>query len=173
MKQRRPARPILLTRTPSDPAPEAPADTVARLRRDRIIYDGVTGLPIHPFDDPDRAHERIAHLGVIYLQIGKFFGFEELYGWELYDRVLVVVSRGIREDVEASRFAPHVFSIRYSGADGFYVLYSLPAPGRGRGPSLENEATRLQGNAVRRLRTAFGGTAVDLMTVHSSSLIAS
>ncbi len=172
MKQRRPARPILLTRTAPDSTPESPADTVARLRRDRIIYDGVTGLPIHPFDDPDRAHERVAHLGVIYLQIGKFFGFEELYGWELYDRVLVVVSRGIREDVEASRFAPHVYSIRYSGADGFYVLYSLPAPGRGRGPSLENEATRLQGNAVRRLRTAFGGTAVDLMTVHSSSLIA-
>jgi EAL domain-containing protein (putative c-di-GMP-specific phosphodiesterase class I) len=49
----------------------------------------------------------------------------------------------------------------------------MPAPGRGRGPSLENEAARLQGNAVKRLRTAFGGTAVDLMTVHASSLVAS
>ena len=174
MKQRRSAPPIRLMQTTTpEPEPQSMDETIARLRRDRLIYDGVTGLPIHPFDDPDRAHERIPHLGVIYLQIGKFFGFEELYGWELYDRVLVVVARGIREDVEASRLAPHVYSIRFSGADGFYVLYSLPAPGRGRGPSLENEATRLQGNAAKRLRTAFGGTVVDLMSVHAASLIAS
>ena len=174
MKQRRPAPPIHLMRTTTpEPEPQSMDETIARLRRDRLIYDGVTGLPIHPFDDPDRAHERIPHLGVIYLQIGKFFGFEELYGWELYDRVLVAVARGIREDVEASRLAPHVYSIRFSGADGFYVLYSLPAPGRGRGPSLENEASRLQGNAAKRLRTAFGGTVVDLMSVHASSLVAS
>jgi EAL domain-containing protein (putative c-di-GMP-specific phosphodiesterase class I)/GGDEF domain-containing protein len=174
MKPRRPAPPIQLVRTTTpEPEPQSMDETIARLRRDRLIYDGVTGLPIHPFDDPDRAHERIPHLGVIYLQIGKFFGFEELYGWELYDRVLVAVARGIREDVEASRLAPHVYSIRFSGADGFYVLYSLPAPGRGRGPSLENEASRLQGNAAKRLRTAFGGTVVDLMSVHASSLIAS
>jgi EAL domain-containing protein (putative c-di-GMP-specific phosphodiesterase class I)/GGDEF domain-containing protein len=173
MKQRRSTPPVRLIRTIPDPEPENSEETVARMRRDRVIYDGVTGLPIHPFDDPERAHERIAHLAVIYLQIGKFFGFEELYGWELYDRVLVVVSQGLRADVEASRFAPHLYSIRYSGSDGFYVLYSMPAPGRGRGPSLENEAARLQGNAVKRLRTAFGGTAVDLMTVHASSLVAS
>ncbi|HEV8231065.1 MAG TPA: EAL domain-containing protein, partial [Thermoanaerobaculia bacterium] len=173
MKPRRPAPPIRLMRPTVPPEPESTADALARLRRDRVIYDGVTGLPIHPFDDPERAHERVPHLGVIYLQIGKFFGFEELYGWELYDRVLVVVSNGIREDVEGSRFAPHVFSIRYSGADGFFVLYSLPSPGRGRGPSLENEAARLQGNASKRLRTAFGGTVVDLMTIHASSLVTS
>jgi EAL domain-containing protein (putative c-di-GMP-specific phosphodiesterase class I)/GGDEF domain-containing protein len=173
MKQRRPERPIRLLSTTPELEPQSMDETIARLRRDRLIYDGVTGLPIHPFDEPDRAHERIPHLGVIYLQIGKFFGFEELYGWELYDRVLVVVARGLREDVEASRLAPNVYSIRFSGSDGFYVLYSLPAPGRGRGPSLENEANRLQGNAAKRLRTAFGGTAVDLMSVHASSLVAS
>jgi EAL domain-containing protein (putative c-di-GMP-specific phosphodiesterase class I)/GGDEF domain-containing protein len=173
MKQRRPAPPIRLMRTTPAPEPEAMDETIARLRRDRVIYDGVTGLPIHPFDDPQRTVERIPHLGVIYLQIGKFFGFEELYGWELYDRVLVVVANGIRADVVGSRLAPHLYSIRFSGADGFFVLYSLPAPGRGRRPSLENEAARLQGNAVKRLRTAFGGTAVDLMTVHGSSLVAS
>ena len=116
MKQRRPAPPILLTRSAPEPEPESMDETIARLRRDRVIYDGVTGLPIHPFDDPQRAHERIPHLGVIYLQIGKFFGFEELYGWELYDRVLVVVARGIREDVEGSRFAPHFRGSRASTA---------------------------------------------------------
>jgi len=173
MKGKRPASPIRLMRSAAPPESDTSSEAIARLRRDRVIYDGVTGLPIHPFDDPQRAHERIPNLGVIYLQIGKFFGFEELYGWELYDRVLVVVSRGLREDVEGSRLAPHVFSIRYSGADGFYVLYGLPSTGRGRpAPSLEDEAARLQSNAIKRLRTAFGGTAVDLMTVHASNLAA-
>ena len=91
MKPRRPAAPIRLIRSAPPAESDAADETVARLRRDRVIYDGVTGLPIHPFDEPERAHDRIPHLGVIYVQIGKFFGFEELYGWELYDQVLVVV----------------------------------------------------------------------------------
>jgi EAL domain-containing protein (putative c-di-GMP-specific phosphodiesterase class I)/GGDEF domain-containing protein len=174
MKPRRPAAPIRLIRSAPPVEPDTNSETVARLRRDRVIYDGVTGLPIHPFDDPERAHDRIPHLGVIYVQIGKFFGFEELYGWELYDQVLVVVSRGLREDVEGSRYANYLFSIRYSGADGFYVLYSLPAPARGRGSiPLDAEASRLQANVLKRLRSAFAGTAVDLMTVHASSLVSS
>ena len=173
MKPRRPA-PIRLMRSAPPPESDSTAETIARMRRDRVIYDGVTGLPIHPFDDPERAHERIAHLGVIYLQIGKFFGFEELYGWELYDQVLIVVSRGLREDVEGSRLGANLFSIRYSGSDGFYVLYDLPSSGRARGsPALEAEGARLQSNAVKRLRSAFAGTAVDLMTVHASSLVTS
>ncbi len=174
MKPRRPVAPIRLIRSAPPAEPDTADETVARLRRDRVIYDGVTGLPIHPFDDPERAHDRIAHLGVIYVQIGKFFGFEELYGWELYDQVLLVVSRGLREDVEGSRYATHLFSIRYSGADGFYILYSLPAPARGRGGvPLDAEASRLQENVLKRLRAVFAGTAVDLMTVHASSLVAS
>ncbi len=174
MKPRRPATPIRLMRTAPPAESDSTAETIARMRRDRVIYDGVTGLPIHPFDEPERAHERIAHLGVIYLQIGKFFGFEELYGWELYDQVLIVVSRGLREDVQGSRLAPQLFSIRYSGSDGFYVLYALPPSGRGRAsPSLENEAARLQTNAFKRLRAAFAGTSVDLMMVHASSLVTS
>jgi len=32
------------------------------LRHKRIFYDGVTGLPIHPFETPERLDERIEHL---------------------------------------------------------------------------------------------------------------
>ncbi len=155
--------------------PERTAKTIDRLRQERIVYDGVTGLPVHPFEEPERVHlvERLEHLGVIYLQIGRFSGFEELYGWEQYDRVLVVVAEGLREDVETSPLSPHFVSLRFSGTDGFYALFSLPAPGRRRlTPSLDQEAARFQSNAIRRLRRAFGGTTVDLMSVHASSLTA-
>ncbi len=163
----------------AEPAPSTEGDptgkTVDRLRQERLVYDGVTGLPLHPFEDPDRvtAIERIERLGVIYLQIGKFFGFEELYGWELYDRVLVAVAQGLRSDLEASRLAPHFVSLRYSGSDGFYVLFDLPQATRGRPlPSLEELALDLQLSAMKRLRQTFGGTTVDLMSVHVSSHIA-
>jgi EAL domain-containing protein (putative c-di-GMP-specific phosphodiesterase class I) len=64
-------------------------------------------------------------------------------------------------------------SIRFSGSDGFYVLFDLPSPSRNRfGPALEEEAARFQANATGRLREAFGGTTGDLMTVHASSLTA-
>jgi EAL domain-containing protein (putative c-di-GMP-specific phosphodiesterase class I) len=160
---------------PISAAGDPSGKTVDRLRQERLVYDGVTGLPLHPFEDPDRvvAIERIERLGVIYLQIGKFFGFEELYGWELYDRVLLVVSEGLRTDVAASRLSPLFVSLRYSGSDGFYVIFDLPAVARGRAlPSLEQEALNFQERAVRRLRRTFGGTTVDLMSVHVSSVVA-
>jgi EAL domain-containing protein (putative c-di-GMP-specific phosphodiesterase class I)/GGDEF domain-containing protein len=158
------------------PEPEAgPADPeVGSLRQERIVCDGVTGLPVHPFEDPGRASfvERIEHIGVIYLQVGRFFGFEELHGWEQYDRVLVVVANGLREDAANSRFCESVLSIRFSGSDGFYVLFDLPSQRSRYGPALEEEAARFQANATRRLRESFGGTTGDLMSVCVSSLTA-
>ena len=156
------------------PEATASAEAIEKLRQERLVYDGVTGLPVHPFEDPARMSsvERIEYLGVIYLQIGKFFGFEELHGWEQYDRILLAIADGLKEDAAASRLCDYLLSIRFSGSDGFYVLFDLPAQARGRyGPALEEEAARFHANAVRRLRETFG-TTVDLMSVHVSSLTA-
>ena len=153
--------------------PDAGPESLDALRRDRIVFDAVTQLPIHPFDDPEKADQRIENLGVIYLQVGKFFGFEELFGWEQYDRVLAAVSENLQDDVRASRLAPLVHSIRFSGADGFFILYDLPS-GRGRGPaSLEEEAARLRASVARRLRqTLEATTAVDFVNILASILVA-
>ena len=173
MKPRR-ATEIDIPRDVEEPTPEESlAGGLEELRRDRIVFDAVTQLPIHPFDDPSKADERIDNLGVIYLQVGKFFGFEELFGWEQYDRVLASVSEVLQDDVRASRLAPLVRSIRFSGADGFFVLYDLPPSGRGRVPaSLEEEAARLRGSVTRRLRQSLEGTAADFVNILSSSLVA-
>lgn len=154
--------------------PDIPvADALEELRHERIVYDGVTGLPLHPFERPERADERIENLGVVYLQIGKFIGFEELFGWESYDRVLAAASEGLQDDVRSSRFAPYVHSIRFTGADGFFILYSLPPPGRGRAPvPLEEEASRLRAGVVRRLRQTLEGQTADFLTILASSLVA-
>src|SRR5262249_46229424 len=161
----------------SEPVPLADlpvTDALEELRHERIVYDGVTGLPLHPFEKPERADERIDHLGVIYLQIGKFIGFEELFGWEHYDRVLASASEVLQADAKSSRLAPYLHSIRFTGADGFFILYSLPAPGRGgRAPvPLEDEAARLRAGVVRRLRQSLEGQTVDFLTILASTLTA-
>lgn len=173
MKPRR-ATEIDTPRDVDEPTPEESlAGALEDLRRDRLVFDAVTRLPIHPFDDPAKADERIENLGVIYLQVGKFFGFEELFGWEQYDRLLASVSEVLQDDVRASRLAPLVRSIRFSGADGFFVLYDLPTNGRGRAPaSLEEEAARLRGSVTRRLRQSLEGAAADFVNILSSSLVA-
>lgn len=156
---------------PFPDAAVAPPEGLDELRRERIVYDGITNLPIHPFETPERADERIDHLGVIYLQVGKFFGFEELFGWEHYDRVLAGLSEGLQDDVRTSRLASHVHSIRFSGADGFFILYSLPPAGRGRPPiNLDEEAARLRTGVIRRLRQTLEGTTADLVNILASSL---
>ena len=155
------------------PPPDvAVSEALEELRHERIVYDGVTGLPLHPFERPERADERIENLGVIYLQIGKFIGFEELFGWEQYDRVLASASEVLQADVKTSRLAPYVHSIRFTGSDGFFVLYSLPPQTRGsRMPvPLEEEAARLRAGVVRRLRQDLEGQAVDFLTILASSL---
>ena len=67
---------------------------------------------------------------MIYVQIGKFFGFEELHGWEQYDKILAAVADGVREDAANSRFCDSLLSIRFSGSDGFYVIFDLPTSSR-------------------------------------------
>ena len=172
MRAKRDMDPEVLPATLDDTGASS-SEALEQLRSARIFYDGVTGLPIHPFEIPERIDERIEHLGVIYLQIGKFFGFEELFGWEHYDRVLAAVSEVLQDDVRASRLAPHVHSIRFSGADGFFILYALPPHGRGRVPvSLEEEAARLRTSVGRRLRQTFEGQTSDFITILGSSLTA-
>jgi len=165
---------ISVAPTPPLPLPDLPvAEALEELRHERIVYDGVTGLPLHPFERPERADERIDHLGVIYLQIGKFIGFEELFGWEHYDRVLAAAAEVLQDDVKSSRLAPYVHSIRFTGADGFFILYSLPPPVRGRVPvSLEDEASRLRAGVVRRLRQTLESQTADFLTILASSLVA-
>src|SRR5262249_57947868 len=72
--------------------PPATVETIDRLRRERFLYDGVTGLPVHPFENPERAAaiERIEWLGGGFLPIGKFFCFEELHRWGQYEPVPAV-----------------------------------------------------------------------------------
>ena len=171
MRARRRTDTGVISVAPTLPLPDLPvAEALEELGLERIVYDGVTGLPLHPFERPERADERIDHLGVIYLQIGKFIGFEELFGWEHYDRVLSAAAEVLQDDVKSSRLAPYVHSIRFTGADGFFILYSLPPPVRGRVPvSLEDEASRLRAGVVRRLRQTLESQTADFLTILASS----
>ena len=96
---------------------------IEKLRLESLLHDPVTGLTLHPF--ADLKGERVANLGVVYVQLGRFAGVESLYGWELYDRILRVTAASLREDLAASPFAPGFLSMSFNGSDGVFVLFDL------------------------------------------------
>jgi EAL domain-containing protein (putative c-di-GMP-specific phosphodiesterase class I)/GGDEF domain-containing protein len=147
-----------------------PTADLEQLRVSRMLTDGVTGLPLLPVGFAGA--DRVPHLGVIYLQIGRFAGIESLYGWQLYDRVLRLVAESLRADLAASPLEPHVTTLQFNGSDGFYLVFSLPGAPRNGSPAakLESEAARLRDGIMRRLRQGLDRAMVDLMSVHASAL---
>jgi len=143
---------------------------IERLRLESLLHDAVTGLTLHPF--ADLKGERVANLGVVYIQLGRFAGVESLYGWELYDRILRVTAASLREDITASPLAPGLLAMSFNGSDGVFLLFDVArrAPGR-RGVTLEAEAARLRQGVGRRLKQALGRSAVDLMHIHATALV--
>jgi EAL domain-containing protein (putative c-di-GMP-specific phosphodiesterase class I) len=143
---------------------------IERLRLESVLHDPVTGLTLHPF--ADLKGERVANLGVVYIQLGRFAGVESLYGWELYDRILRVTAASLREDITASPLAPGLLVMSFNGSDGVFLLFDVArrAPGR-RGVTLEAEAARLRQGVGRRLKQALGRSAVDLMHIHATALV--
>jgi EAL domain-containing protein (putative c-di-GMP-specific phosphodiesterase class I) len=152
---------------PPEPAAASGSQDVERLRLQSVLTDGVTGLTLLP----DLRNERVAHLGVIYVQLGRFSGVESLYGWELYDRVLQLTADSLRADLETSPLKGCLLSLQFTGADGFHLLFDLrPRSDDARRARLEEEAKRFKDGVVRRLRQGLGRTSVDLMTVHATCL---
>ncbi len=151
-------------------APPLPgAAKVERLRLERLTVDGVTGLTLHPFWDV--GDERVASLGILYVQLCRYAVTESFYGWELYDRVLRLSVESLKEDLEASALRPAFLSMRFNGCDGFYLLFDLSARGSQRPESvLEAEAVRFRQGLSRRLRKTVGRGLAALMDVYSTSL---
>lgn len=141
------------------------AASVERLRLERLGTDAVTGLALHP--DPGVGFERIAGMGVVYLQLGRFAGVESLYGWELYDRVLRLTATSLRDDLQTSALKAQHLSLSFNGCDGFCLLFDLSGrPAHRHAALLEPEARRFRQGVLRRLRQALGRIAVDLMSVY-------
>jgi EAL domain-containing protein (putative c-di-GMP-specific phosphodiesterase class I) len=150
---------------PSEPGPPASFEEIERLRLQSVLTDGVTGLSLLP----DLRNERVASLGVIYVQLGRFSGVESLYGWELYDRVLQLTAESLRADLESSPLKASLLSVQFTGADGFHLLFDLrPRSEEARRKLLEEESRRFKDGVVHRLRQGLGRTSVDLMTVHAT-----
>ncbi len=145
--------------------PPSAAAEVERLRRERLASDAVTGLPLHA--DPGIGFERVAGLGILSLQLGRFSGVESLYGWELYDRVLKLTTASLREDLDASPLKAQHLSLSFNGCDGFCLLFDLSAhPPHRHAALLEPEGRRFRQGVLRRLRQTLGSISVDLMNVY-------
>ncbi len=167
----RPAPPRARSRqAASAPLPPSETAEVDRLRLERLVVDSVTGLMLHPLWD--LGTERVATLGILYVQLCRYAVMESFYGWELYDRVLRLSVSSLKEDLEASKLRPAFLSMRFNGCDGFYLLFDLSARGSQRPEAvLEAEAARFRLGLTRRLRKSVGRGLAALMDVYSTSLL--
>ncbi len=122
------------------PIETAGAPEIEKLRLESQLHDPVTGLTLHPF--ADLKGERVANLGVVYVQLGRFAGVESLYGWELYDRILRVTAASLREDLATSPFRPGFLSMSFNGSDGVFRPLRPRAPGARAGRAGRSRARR-------------------------------
>lgn len=144
------------------PPPVAPAPVV------RGGDDPITGLPTDPI--AALAGRRILRLGIVYLQVGRSTRIEGLYGFQIYDRILALASESIRAEVERSPLKSRLVSILFSGSDGFFVLFELPAKEHSRlGSQLEDEAWRLRDGVIRGLARSLGRSTANLLMVQASA----
>src|SRR6185369_9605071 len=140
---------------------KGPSEDIERLRQERLLVDAVTGLPLRtPWDF---RRDRVAQLGIVYLQLGRCGASESVYGWELYDGILRLSVASLKEDLESSALKARLLTMLFNGCDGFYLLFDLTNAGAaGRAVELGAEASRLKKGLARRVRQSFVGSPVSL-----------
>lgn len=69
------------------------------LRLRSRLYDKATGLPTLPavLEEVRRLTEDGRDIGVVYLGVDQSAHLEEIYGWQLYDRLLATVARSLEQ----------------------------------------------------------------------------
>ncbi|MDD5542056.1 MAG: EAL domain-containing protein [Acidobacteriia bacterium] len=161
-------------------APETPSvlTTLTNLERDESrlrqdLIDPVTALPLLPVlhSDYDLLFDHYPHLGLVYLQTGKFSGLESAYGWELFDEILRTSAYALRDWSAAGEWHDRLVSLHFNGVDGFYFLVNLSEVAS-ETPHLILE---LIGHQLRdllydALSKKFGASVIDLLGIYHSSL---
>jgi EAL domain-containing protein (putative c-di-GMP-specific phosphodiesterase class I) len=147
---------------------KGPSEDIERLRQERLLVDAVTGLPLRtPWDF---RRDRVAQLGIVYLQLGRCGASESVYGWELYDGILRLSVASLKEDLESSALKARLLTMLFNGCDGFYLLFDLTNAGAaGRAVELGAEASRLKKGLARRVRQSFVGSPVSLLNVYATT----
>ncbi len=84
------------------------------LRLRSRLYDKATGLPTLPavLEDVRRLTENGKDVGVVYLGVDQSAHLEEIYGWQLYDRMLSAVAAALERERGAGLAGEDILALR-------------------------------------------------------------
>jgi EAL domain-containing protein (putative c-di-GMP-specific phosphodiesterase class I) len=84
------------------------------LRLRSRLYDKATGLPTLPavLEDVRRLTENGRDVGVVYLGVDQSAHLEEIYGWQLYDRMLTAVAATLERERGAGLSGEDILALR-------------------------------------------------------------
>ena len=130
------------------------------IRLRSVLHDRITGLPVVALLVAE-LRERLdghRHLGVLHVEIAGLDVVEALYGWQLYDRVVARVARGIDATVGHELPADTLVAIDAVAGSRFGVFVSGDGAGGEATPAL---LTRYSRALARRLSRALAAPELD------------
>jgi len=112
------------------PGGEELSDRVERVEYERMLHDGLTGLPTLPVMI-ERSRQRFKERGelvVLYFNFVRYSKIEEIYGWEKLDAVLETTAAAVREFLDDTSAQPPRLMVSFMNDDDF-IFFHVPATG--------------------------------------------
>jgi len=150
------------------PTGEALADRVERAEYERMLYDGLTGLPTLPVA-LERTRSLIKERGemvVLYLNFVRYSKIEEIYGWEKLDAVLETTASAVREFLTDSALSASRVTTSFANDDDF-IFFHVPLPdvAAATDPEITTLVVHLQQHVASRIEATHGedvGALIDI-----------
>jgi EAL domain-containing protein (putative c-di-GMP-specific phosphodiesterase class I) len=93
---------------------------------DMLLYDKVTGLPTVPLfmDKIKQTLSRQKQLGILYVNIVKYTEFEELYGWQAFDKIIREIAKILIEMIGVVVREDDIVSLLMVSGNAFVIILS-------------------------------------------------
>ena len=134
------------------PAGMGLSDRVERVEYERMLHDGLTGLPTLPVMI-ERSRQRFKERGelvVLYFNFVRYSKIEEIYGWEKLDAVLETTAAAVREFLDDTSPQPSRLMVSFMNDDDF-IFFHVPATGVA--AATEAEITEMVSRLQRHVAT--------------------
>lgn len=91
-----------------------------------LLYDKVTGLPTVPLfmDKIKQILSRQKQLGILYMNIVKYTEFEELYGWQVFDKIMCEIAKVLTDTIGVVMREDDIVSLLMVSGNAFVIILS-------------------------------------------------
>ena len=145
------------------------SDRVERVEYERMLHDGLTGLPTLPvmIEQCRQAFKDRGEMVVLYFNFVRYSKIEEIYGWEKLDAVLETTALAVREFLDDTSPTASRLMVSFTNDDDF-IFFHVPA--KGVAAATEGEITemvsRLQLNVQSKIEAAHGEDIAALFDIY-------